>query len=52
MSINRSSALVVLDGELAVPCNPRSAYAGLKVLYKILETGCPSVAFGGEVDLT
>ena len=27
-------ALVVLDGELAVPCNPRSAYAGLKVLYE------------------
>jgi hypothetical protein len=32
MSIKRSLALVVLDGELAVPCNPKSAYAGLKVL--------------------
>jgi len=29
------SALAVLDGELAVPCNPRSAYAGLKVLDEI-----------------
>jgi len=24
--------LVVLDGELAVPCNPKTAYAGLKSL--------------------
>ena len=30
------STLVVLDGELAVPCNPKSAYAGLNVLLKFL----------------
>jgi hypothetical protein len=25
----------VLDGELAVPCNPKTAYAGLKSLWRI-----------------
>jgi hypothetical protein len=32
-------ALVVLDGELAVPCNPRSAYAGLNVLQEVFDRG-------------
>jgi len=27
--------LVVLDGELAVPCNPKSAYAGLNSLQRV-----------------
>ncbi len=27
--------LAVLDGELAVPCNPRAAYAGLKSLPRV-----------------
>jgi len=25
-------SLVAIDGELAVPCNPKSAYAGLNIL--------------------
>ncbi len=28
--------MVVLDGELAVPCNPKSAYAGLNVFRRSL----------------
>jgi len=35
--------LVVLDGELAVPCNPKSAYAGLNVLQEILDASSFSV---------
>ena len=29
--------MVVLDGELAVPCNPKSAHAGLMILPEKLE---------------
>jgi len=42
----------VLDGELAVPCNPRSAYAGLKILHENLESELPSHYSGDKVDLT
>jgi len=28
--------LVVLDGELAVPCSPKSAYAGLNPPWRVL----------------
>jgi len=34
----------VLDGELAVPCNPKSAYAGLNSLIE----GCSAVRDGGQ----
>ena len=36
--------MVVLDGELAVPCNPKSAYAGLNSLHE----GCSTDRDGGQ----
>ncbi len=51
MRLEVAKALVVLDGELAVPCNPKSAYAGLKVLYETLDTSRFLAAFGLEMDL-
>ena len=36
--------MVVLDGELAVPCNPKTAYAGLNSL----KEGCSAVRDGGR----
>ena len=44
--------LVVLDGELAVPCNPKSAYAGLNVLHESLLPGRFLVTFGEGMELT
>lgn len=44
-------ALVVLDGELAVPCNPRSAYAGSKVLYENRDAVVSLNPHWGEMDL-
>jgi len=44
--------LVVLDGELAVPCNPKSAYAGLKILHESLASVLPLIAPAEGVDLT
>jgi len=46
------SALVVLDGELAVPCNPKSAHAGLNVLVEDRALALPLGAFHERVDLT
>ena len=46
------SALVVLDGELAVPCDPKSAHAGLKVLFEDAAPVLPLVAYHERVDLT
>ena len=46
------SALVVLDGELAVPCDPKSAHAGLKVLVEDAALVLPLVASHERVDLT
>jgi hypothetical protein len=46
------STLVVLDGELAVPCDPKSAHAGLKVLVEDAALVLPLVAFHERVDLT
>jgi len=43
--------LVVLDGELAVPCNPRSAYAGLKVPDESSDSGWPFVVPDDVVEL-
>jgi len=37
-------SLAVLDGELAVPCNPKAAYAGLNPLLRVhamSESGSP-----------
>jgi hypothetical protein len=45
-------ALVVLDRELAVPCNPKSAHAGLKVLSENRDFGLSSDRFQIEVDHT
>jgi len=42
----------VLDGELAVPCNPKSAYAGLKILHENRDFGVPSDHLRVEVDHT
>ena len=42
----------MLDGELAVPCNPRSAYAGLKILQEGLEVNRFLIDLGDEVDHT
>jgi len=42
----------VLDGELAVPCNPKSAHAGLKILQENSDTTCSCVASGVDMDLT
>ncbi len=42
----------MLDGELAVPCNPRSAYAGLKILHENQEVKGNFVDPGDEVDHT
>ena len=46
------STLVVLDGELAVPCDPKSAHAGLKVLVEDAVPVLPLVASQARVDLT
>ena len=45
-------SLVVLDGELAVPCNPRSAYAGSKVLSENLSSALTLTGSDDGVDLT
>jgi len=42
----------VLDGELAVPCNPKSAHAGLKILQENLDTTRSGGVFGVGMDLT
>ena len=44
--------MVVLGGELAVPCNPKSAYAGLKILDERPDFVMPSDRFAVEVDHT
>jgi len=46
------SALAVLDGELAVPCIPKSAYAGLKVPAEDLSPRVLRAVSGQEVDPT
>jgi hypothetical protein len=45
-------SLVVLDGELAVPYNPRSAYAGSKVLSETLSSALALTGSDDGVDLT
>ena len=44
-------ALVVLDGELAVPCNPKSAYAGSKILHENRDAAVSLSHLWGGVDL-
>jgi len=44
--------LVVLDGELAVPYNPRSAYAGSKVLLENPSLALTLTGSDDGVDLT
>jgi hypothetical protein len=44
--------LVVLDGELAVPCNPKTAHAGLKVLVENTAMVLPLGVSHERVDLT
>jgi hypothetical protein len=46
------SALVVLDGELAVPCSPKTAHAGSKVLVEDASPALPLFASDERVDLT
>ena len=45
------STLVVLDGELAVPCNPKSAHAGLKILDESSDSVWPFVVPEDVVEL-
>jgi hypothetical protein len=47
----KPSTLVVLGGELAVPCNPKSAHAGLKVLVEGPAPVLPLAAPVEKVDL-
>jgi len=42
----------VLDGELAVPCNPKSAYAGLNSLHENLALALPLIEPAEGVELT
>ena len=42
----------MLDGELAVPCNPKSAHAGLKILNEIHDFGTSSDCLWIEMDRT
>ena len=45
-SSTQSRPLVALDGELAVPLHPKSAYAGLKVLLESPDSRCVSNTLG------